>query len=220
MANVLAWLTTLQLHPVADHFTVALLFVAVLIDLVASLAPSRAWLRYMALTLMILGAVSAAASWVTGGMLQPKWVWKAIPLDAKALMHRHAKLGDVLMYAFGVLALWRILIESLSFMAKSRAIYLIVALIAVVVIGYQAHLGGELVYQYGVGTEPSRSAQAPAPEQPVPTMSPASIPTVTVPTPLPTSSSSSAPSAAKSPAPSVPPSSPSLPTATPSSGKT
>jgi len=34
-----------------------LLFVAVLIDLVASMSPTRIWLRYTALLLMILGAI-------------------------------------------------------------------------------------------------------------------------------------------------------------------
>jgi uncharacterized membrane protein len=220
MANVLAWLINLQLHPIADHFTIALLFIAVLIDLVASLAPSRAWLRYMAVTLMVLGAVAAAASWATGGMLQPKWVWKAIPPEAKALMHRHAELGEILMYVFGVLAVWRILIESLSFMAKSRAIYLIVAIVAIGVIGYQGHLGGELVYAYGVGTELSRSTPVPTPALPAAAMSPGPIPTVTVPTPNPSASASAAPSVAASPAPVQSPPNPSLATPTSTPGKT
>lgn len=213
MANVLAWLTTLQLHPVADHFTIALLFVAIFIDLIASLVPARAWLRYMALTLMVMGAIAAAASWATGGALQPRWVFKTIPPAAKALMHRHAELGDILMYVFGVLALWRILIESVTFMARSRAIYLIAAIVAVAVIGYQGHLGGELVYEYGVGTALAQATATPTPSESAGVMNPAAIPTVTVPTPMPTAMPPSAAATAASPA---PPSA--TPTATP--GKT
>ena len=58
MDQVVKILQPYQLHPVADHFSVALLFVAVLIDLVASMSPTRIWLRYTALTLMILGALA------------------------------------------------------------------------------------------------------------------------------------------------------------------
>ncbi len=39
MDAVVKFLQPLDLHPVVDHFSVALLFVAVLIDLVASAAP-------------------------------------------------------------------------------------------------------------------------------------------------------------------------------------
>jgi uncharacterized membrane protein len=200
MANVLEFLKGMQLHPIADHFTVALLIVAVLIDLVASAMPSRAWLRYMALTLMILGAVATAASWVTGGDLQPDWVFKTIPPAAKAVMHRHAELGDVLVYVFAVLAIWRILIEALNFMAGTRGIYLLVAIVAVCVIGYQDHLGGELVYEYGVGTELLRVTATPTPAESGAQPSPGAIPTVTIPTATPTiASESAAPSPAATP---------------------
>jgi uncharacterized membrane protein len=186
MANVLELLRGMQLHPVADHFTVALLIVAVFIDVIASVLPSRAWLRYMALTLMVMGALATAASWATGGELQPEWVFKTIPPAAKALMHRHAELGDVLVYVFGALAIWRILIEGLSFMAGTRGIYLIVAIIAVGVIGYQGRLGGELVYDYGVGTALLHATATPTPAESGATSSPGAIPTVTVPTATPT----------------------------------
>ncbi|MFZ0659341.1 MAG: DUF2231 domain-containing protein, partial [Candidatus Binataceae bacterium] len=182
MANVLAWITSWQIHPVVDHFSIALIVVAVIIDLVATLVPNRIWPRYMALTLMILGAIAAAGSWVTGGKLQPEWVWKTIPSVAKPLMHRHAELGTILMYAFGILALWRILIQGFSAMARTRAIYLIVAVIGVVAICYQGHLGGELVYDYGIGTAPQRAEAAPSPGA---SMSPTPIPSVAVPTPMP-----------------------------------
>ena len=189
MANVLAWLTSMQLHPVVDHFSIALIIVGVIVDLVASLVPSRIWPRYMALTLMILGAIAAAGSWVTGGKLQPEWVWKTIPLAAKPVMHRHAELGEILMYAAAVLALWRILLQGLAGMVRTRAVYLIVAVIAVFAICYQGHLGGELVYTYGVGTEPQRAEAAPSPGALV---SPTPIPSVAVPTVLPSAAASAA----------------------------
>ena len=62
MDSVVKFLQPFQLHPQVDHFSVALLIVAVLIDLIASLAPTRIWLRYTALTLMVLGALAALTS--------------------------------------------------------------------------------------------------------------------------------------------------------------
>ena len=113
MDALVHFLQPLDLHPVADHFTIALLMVGVLIDLIASLFPVRAWLRYMALTLMILGALSAGSSYATGD-LEAGRIWNALSDPAKAVLHRHALLAEIAAVVFGVLALWRILIEGVS----------------------------------------------------------------------------------------------------------
>ncbi len=224
MEAVQHYLSALQLHPVVDHFTVSLLIVAVLIDLVASLAPTRLWMRYAAVTLMILGALAAGASYFTGG-IEADRIWNALGEPAKEVLKRHAQLGEYLAIAFGVLALWRIMIESLSFMAGSRMIYLIVALAAVSVLGYSAHLGGVLVYDYGAGTAlmaaapvPNESASPNASPSAAPTMA-GPLPTVSVPTPLPATAPppgfAAAPESSSSAAPMKTPAG--TPTATPSS---
>ncbi|MFZ0677907.1 DUF2231 domain-containing protein [Candidatus Binatus sp.] len=186
MDQVVKILQPYQLHPVVDHFSVALLFVAVLIDLFAS--PTRLWLRYTAVLLMILGALAAGGSFFTGGMEADR-IWNALGQPARDVLHRHGQLGEYLAIAFGVLAIWRLMIQSLGFMAGSRPIYIIVALLAIVVLGYQSHLGGVLVYEYGAGT--ALMAAAPVPSEaasPAAEASPAGpIPTVSVPTAMPTS---------------------------------
>ena len=184
MDQVVKILQPYQLHPVADHFSVALLFVAVLIDLVASMSPTRIWLRYTALTLMVLGALAAGASFLTGDMEADR-IWNALGQPARDVLKRHAQLGTYLAITFGVLAVWRILIQGFGFMAGSRAIYLIVAILAIATLGYSAHLGGVLVYDYGAGTALMASAPVPsenASPAPVPTSS-GPLPTVSVPTP-------------------------------------
>ncbi len=188
MDSVAKFLQSWQLHPIVDHFTIGLLIVAVLIDLVASAAPTRIWLRYTALLLMILGALAAAASYFTGDMEADR-IWNALGPAAKDVLKTHAELGEYLAITFGILALWRILIQGFGFMAGSRAIYLIVAVVAIVTLGYSGHLGGVLVYDYGAGT--ALMAAAPVPSEaaspsPAPSSSGA-IPMVSVPTPLPTS---------------------------------
>ena len=188
MDSVAKFLQPWQLHPVVDHFTVALLIVAVLIDLVASAAPARIWIQYTALLLIILGALAAGASYFTGGMEADR-IWKALGPPAREVLNRHGELGEYLAITFGILALWRILIQGFGFMAGSRAIYLIVAVVAIVVLSYSAHLGGVLVYDYGAGTALMAAAPVPS-EAASPSPAPSSsetIPMVSVPTAMPTS---------------------------------
>ena len=118
MDAILAALQRWDLHPVVDHFTVALLVVGVVIDIIASAAPTRTWLRYMALTLMILGAIAAGASYFSGDMEADrlfKSFGDAMSPAAKAVFSRHAMLGEYMAVVFGVLALWRILIQGVGF---------------------------------------------------------------------------------------------------------
>jgi uncharacterized membrane protein len=213
MDAVVKFLQPYQLHPMADHFSVGILFVAVLIDLVASMSPTRIWLRYTALTLMILGALAAGASFFTGDMEADR-IWNALGQPARDVLKRLAQLGEYLAITFGVLAVWRILIQGFGFMAGSRAIYLIVAILAIATLGYSAHLGGVLVYDYGAGTALMAAAPVPSegaspasetsPAGPIPTVTvPTAIATATpmvtiapsIPTPVPTVQSSAAPTA-------------------------
>ena len=187
MDSVVKFLQPYQLHPVVDHFSVALLIVAVLLDLVASMASSRIWLRYTALTLLILGAIAAGGSFFTGDMEADR-IWNALGQPAKDVLKTHAELGEYLAIAFGVLALWRIMIQAFVFMAGTRWIYLIVAFVAIIVLGYSAHLGGVLVYDYGAGTALMAAAPVPS-ESASPAETPSgAIPMVSVPTPLATPS--------------------------------
>src|SRR5215469_9814915 len=119
MENIEKLLKNWQLHPVADHFSIALLVVAVAIDIVALIFSQRLSLRYTALTLMIIGAVAAGASYATGD-IEGDRIWDLVKGPAKEILTRHAQLGYYLAIAFAVLALWRILIEAFGFMAGTR----------------------------------------------------------------------------------------------------
>ncbi len=216
MQGVVELLEGWRLHPVVDHFTVALIVIGVLIDLVASLAPNRTWLRSMATTLIVLGALAAVASKFTGGW-EAHRVWDNLTGPAKELLKTHAWWGHKLPWVFGGLAVWRLGIQFIGFFARTRVIYLLVAIAAAGAILYQGDLGGDLVYDYGVGTAlmnqqaPSPEASIAAPEAPAP------IPTVYVPPPTPAavpSSAAPAASAAPAPAPSIAAPAPS-PTTTP-----
>lgn len=184
MDAIVATLTRWDLHPVVDHFTIGLLIVGVLIDLIASAAPTRTWLRYTALTLMILGAIAAGGSYFSGDMEADR-VWNAMSAPAKAVLHWHAMLGEYFAVVFAVLAVWRILIEGVGFFAGSRPIYLIFAIISAGVLLYIGSLGGKMVYEYGVGTALMSPPPTPSAIATPPPIANESLPTVTVPTPTP-----------------------------------
>jgi uncharacterized membrane protein len=188
MDKIAQLLVRWHIHPIVDHFTIALLVVALLTDIVASILAERLWLRYMALTLMVLGAISAATSWFTGGGEAHATI-KYLDPAGRAVLHIHSQLGNALMVTFAVLALWRILIQALSFMARTRQVYLALTLLAVIALGYQGWLGGELVYGFGAGTALLASGAQPT-AQSAPAVSkvvplPSAIPTVYVPMPSP-----------------------------------
>jgi len=180
MQGLLETIQKWHVHPAVDHFTVAILILAVLADLFASLFSTRLWLRYAALALIIVGTAAAWGSNVTGGWEADR-VWQAVK-DAGGpaydTLHRHAQLGDYLPWVFLVLAVWRIGVQLFGFMAGTRGIYLLVAILAAVAIAYQGYLGGKLVYDYGIGTAiygagtPAAAPQSAAtgPATPIPTV--------------------------------------------------
>jgi uncharacterized membrane protein len=177
-----------QPHPFVDHFTVALIVIGVLFDLAGSLIESRPWLRLSALTLIILGTAAAWGSKLSGGW-EAERVWENVHGPALDVLKRHAFLGDWLPWVFLVLAVWRLGVQLVGFLEGTRPIYLLVALIAAGVILYQGHLGGTLVYEYGVGTKLLPTGSTSESSQPSPTPSPAEaspLPTVFNPVTTPT----------------------------------
>lgn len=203
MQGVVDYLKDLQLHPFVDHFTVALVLVAILVDFFASLLASRLWLRSMATTLLVFGALAAIGSKYTGGW-EAHRVWDSLSAPAKDALKWHAEVGDYLAPIIAGLAVWRLALQFFSFMARTRAIYLIIAAVTAGGILYQGDIGGDLVYEYGIGTAASAKESPIAAQSPGTNAMPTPIPTVYVPPPPPAvrssmSSSAAVPSAATSP---------------------
>jgi uncharacterized membrane protein len=63
----------------------------------------------------------------------------------------HAVLGHYLMYAFLILAAWRVMLELSRRLERTRIAFLAVAIVAAGALLYQGKTGGELVYEQGVG---------------------------------------------------------------------
>jgi uncharacterized membrane protein len=169
-------IATMHLHPIVDHFTIALLTTAVLMDLAAAVVklllrfewPSNLAERLARSSLfpMALGAVAIICSYLTGDVDADR-LWDAMPPAAQALLFTdhgvarllaHATLGRYLVYVFFTLAAWRILLEWMPRIGSSRRAYLLMAMLAIVALLYQGKTGGELVYDHGVGTPATAAA--------------------------------------------------------------
>ena len=161
-----------HLHPIIDHFTIALLAMGELAD-VAGYVIGRLFnnrsprtkglgdrLSGAAIVLLIPGAISAIFSRFTGES-EAERVWDSISPVAQQILFSdtgstrflsHAVLGTYLMYAFVVLAAWRVLPEIWTTLKRTQPVYLAVAIVALCALLYQGKTGGELVYDHAVGT--------------------------------------------------------------------
>ena len=160
-----------HLHPIIDHFTIALLSIGVLADVIGYLIATfignsrpRAKavgdrLRGAALVLLIPGGISAIFSRLTGES-EAERVWDTLSPAAQQILFSdtgsaaslsHAVLGAYLMYLFLALAAWRALAEFWTKLKRAQLVYLAVAMLALCALLYQGKTGGELVYDYGAG---------------------------------------------------------------------
>jgi uncharacterized membrane protein len=167
--------STYHLHPVVDHFTIALLTFGIAAELLATaailisrgragvLSTASGRLRSTSLMLMIAGAAASVLSYFSGDAEADR-LWDTMSPAAQQILSAsdgaraylsHAVLGQYLMYAFLVLAVWRVMLELSRRLERTRAAFIVAALIAAGALLYQGKTGGELVYEHGVGASSS-----------------------------------------------------------------
>lgn len=160
-----------HLHPIVDHFTIALLIAGSAAEFLAAAVILAArggtgWLsgwsqklRSTSLLLMLGGAGAAGLSYFTGDVEADR-LWDSMSPAAQQILSStdgagqylsHAVLGQYLMYAFVILAVWRVVIELSPQIARWRIAFLMAVGIAAAALMYQGKTGGELVYEHGVG---------------------------------------------------------------------
>ena len=163
--------STYHLHPIVDHFTIALLTFGIAAEIVSAAAIlisrgsagfASTWgmkLRSTSLLLMIAGAGASVLSYFTGDAEADR-LWDTMSPAAQQILAAsnggpdylsHAVLGHYLMYAFLILAAWRVMLELSSRLERTRVAFLVVAIVAAGALLYQGKTGGELVYEHGVG---------------------------------------------------------------------
>jgi uncharacterized membrane protein len=136
-------------HPLIVHFPIALLMAAVLFDAVAYFSKRDAFEKAAHWNL-ILGLVTAGVAVVTG-LLAEETVPQFEVMQETA--ERHETFAFVTLGVFAILCLWRIWKRG-EFFNRLRTYYLLFALVGLVSLSITAYYGGELVYKFGVGTQP------------------------------------------------------------------
>lgn len=136
------------------HFPIALLFVAVGLELLALYAPWRERLRPAVLITLIIGTLGAIGAIVTG----PEHNARGIEIG-----EIHERMGQLTLLLFAFLTAWR-LFSTWRKRAEGRVItaaWLLIAFVGLGALTYTGYLGGQLVYQHGAGVKVNGELVAP-----------------------------------------------------------
>jgi uncharacterized membrane protein len=147
LANLFPGVQHLQnIHPLFVHFPIAFLVGAALFYLLAwilrkdSLASTAFWV-------LILGAISAAAT-VATGLYAEDGVMIARSVRAHLLEHHEELMITTLCLSLG-LTVWALLAR--PFPKKGRLIFMLFFLVLLVVMSFGADYGARMVYDYNAG---------------------------------------------------------------------
>jgi len=142
-----------SLHPMVVHYPNALLMTAFLLETLALLL-RRMSLHRVALWNLALGTVGASVAVITGrlamGVAKHSY-------QIHQVMSRHERLGYLVLALVLGLTGWRLLARD-RLQILARWIAWVLLAVACGAMAFSAHLGGRLVYEFGVGGSFGRSA--------------------------------------------------------------
>ena len=133
-------------HPLVVHFPIALLLAAIALDFLA-LGLKRPGLHRVALWNLALGTLGAAVAVWTG--YRAAEVAKHT-FEIHQVIELHRKLGIATLILGGLMVAWRLWKRD-QLGGRARMLTLLIMLVMAGTLGYGAHLGGRLVYEFGVG---------------------------------------------------------------------
>jgi len=139
----------IPLHPVIDHFTIALFAVAVIFEFIGRLLDKEG-MRYAAWWNLFLASVAAIGSYLSGILLAQN---QPHAEAAHSLMETHETLGLITMIIIVGLFLWRSFL-SVEVMRKLNWLYLLLNVVGFSFLLLTGYAGGKLVYDYGAGVKP------------------------------------------------------------------
>ena len=138
-------LDTHLLHPKVVHFTVALLTMALLFE-VLRLVTKKEMFGEAARWNMIFGGLAAIVTFATGLLAESHVV---IAGGAKEVFEHHETFGYITMILAVVLLIWHLAPGRLY--RRFYSFYLVILVAVVVSLSVGAYYGGRLVYDFGVG---------------------------------------------------------------------
>ena len=135
-----------SIHPMVVHFPIALLLTAVGLDLAALIAKRPAWHR-VALWNLSLGTLAAGAAVWTG--LRAEEAAKHT-FEIHQVMMQHERLGITTLILGVMAASYRVMRRD-QLTTRGRLATLAIMLAMTGTLLYGAHLGGRMVFEFGVG---------------------------------------------------------------------
>ena len=145
------------LHPIFVHFAIALPVVVLLLEIINLFSKKRT-VGVLSFVFMVLISVVFLAAYLTGST-DGKAAIDALSPQAKETLLAHKQLGIYLVYASGVLMLFKlfsVLIRKVVF----RVLFFLALILFVVAVFNEGKKGGELVYQHGVNVKSSPTIPA------------------------------------------------------------
>jgi len=152
-----------NVHAAVIHFPVALLLTAFLFDLGCLFLRRQTWMDRVASALYVLGTCLAGVAYLTGQKASEA-MW-AMSAAGQGSMADHEHLALVALVVFAALTPFRLFVTWLGrddrqiHIGLWRLLALVAALVAQLLLVVTAHLGGVLVYRYGMGVGAETSIQ-------------------------------------------------------------
>jgi uncharacterized membrane protein len=149
------------IHPVVVHFPIALLFTAILFEVLGFLYRHETF-RQFGHWLLILGLIGGLAAAGFGWWGEGAVKAAGVPGDA---IDRHESFAVATLIAFGLLLIFRRWARD-RWSARDKAIYLAMAIAGLLLLATTGYFGGDLVYRYGAGVQKAATGSPVSPAAP------------------------------------------------------
>lgn len=140
-------------HPLVVHFPVALLTSALLVETLALVLRKAGW-RRVSLWNLGLGTAGAAAAVFSGRLAEAA---AKHSMEIHEVMEWHERLGYAALGLAALALAWRLVSRDRSGSRAHWAAWILLAA-ACGILAVGAHLGGRLVYEFGVGGSTGRGS--------------------------------------------------------------
>ncbi|MDX1585456.1 MAG: DUF2231 domain-containing protein [Balneolaceae bacterium] len=140
-----------NIHPIIVHFPIALIFMAVLMDIVNLILPDKWWDDLKSTILYGTGTVAALISYYTGTLAGDSVF---LPSQAQSVLNSHADWAWWTIWFFSAYLVLRLIFHRFNVFDRSniRIITLLTVLPGLFMLYETGEHGAEMVFGYGVGT--------------------------------------------------------------------